>query len=188
MVASYDEYEAMMSRQLTYWMRIGKNIRDTAITHHTLKKTRKDWMMSPEYLAVNDLYPKWFSELPQDFQITYPEDGSPPWLPSLYVAHMHCYHYLGEVMQYRPQIAYLIEAGDPTWQKHIVLCFNAAKNMCRLQEAILQDHGISGLLFVQRGISFTIYLVLTCIMLHLVSRSNIKRITCAYLANTCRLH
>ena len=44
-----------------------------------------------------------------------------------------------------------------------------AKILCRLQEAILGAFGLTGLLCMQRGINFTIYAILTCTMIHLVS-------------------
>ena len=51
----------------------------------------------------------------------------------------------------------------------MMTCYSAAKTMCKLQEAILKTYGMPGLLCMLRGMSFTIYAVLTCTMLHLVS-------------------
>ncbi len=50
----------------------------------------------------------------------------------------------------------------------MMVSYNAAKMLCRLQEAVLQTYGLLGLQCMQRGINFTIYAVLACIVLHLV--------------------
>lgn len=60
-------------------------------------------------------------------------------------------------------------ATDSTWRHHMILCHNSAKILCRLQEAILETFGLTGLLCMQRGINFTIYAILTCTLIHLVS-------------------
>jgi hypothetical protein len=76
-------------------------------------------------------------------------------------------------MHYRPQIHYLMEhdGGSNSWKPQMALCLDAAKKMCRIQEAMLRNSGFEALMLMQRGISFTIYCVLTCAMLHLVSPS-----------------
>lgn len=51
------------------------------------------------------------------------------------------------------------------------VCYDSAKKMCRLQEAVFHAFGLSGLLCMQRGINFVIYSVLTCTMIHLVSQA-----------------
>jgi hypothetical protein len=50
----------------------------------------------------------------------------------------------------------------------MVVSYNAAKMLCRLQEAVVGSFGLNGLQCMQRGINFTIYAVLGCIVLHLV--------------------
>jgi hypothetical protein len=50
----------------------------------------------------------------------------------------------------------------------MLVCYNAAKMLCRLQEAVVGSFGLLGLQCMQRGINFTIYAVLACIVLHLV--------------------
>jgi hypothetical protein len=47
-----------------------------------------------------------------------------------------------------------------------------------LQEGLLQSFGMTGLLCMQRGINFTIYCVLTCTVLHLVSIDFQETFTC----------
>jgi hypothetical protein len=51
----------------------------------------------------------------------------------------------------------------------MLVCYDAAKSLCRLQEAIVANFGLTGLQCMQRGYSFTVYAGLSCIVLHLVS-------------------
>ncbi|KAL0257401.1 hypothetical protein SLS55_008213 [Diplodia seriata] len=168
-MSSQEEAENQISRQFAYMLRIVRNIQQTTILHRTLRKKTKNWAVEPSFVQLNDAYAAWARELPRDLQIDYPTDGSPPWIPSHYVANLHCYHYLGIIMHHRPQLHFHYESFDPMWKQHMLLCYSAAKNMCRLQEAIIRDVHLPGLLCMQRGISFTIYSVLTCTMLHLVA-------------------
>ncbi|KAF2146863.1 uncharacterized protein K452DRAFT_218581 [Aplosporella prunicola CBS 121167] len=168
-MSSHDEVENQISRQFSYFLRIVKNIQRTTMLHGSLRKRSKSWAIDPEFVRHNDGYAAWLRELPRDLQIVYPDDGTTPWIPSHYVANMHCYHHLGVIMHHRPQLHMLYEAYDPMWKQHMLLCYSAAKSMCRLQEAILQNFSLPGLLCMQRGISFTVYSVLTCTMLHLVA-------------------
>lgn len=134
-----------------------------------LRKKAEDWALDPAFVGHNNSYPQWLRELPEDMKISYPQDGSAPWIPSHYVANMHSYHHLGTIMHLRPQLHAISGSYDGTWKQHMVTCYSAAKNLCKLQEAVLNTYGLPGLLCMQRGISFTIYAVLTCTMLHLVS-------------------
>ncbi|KAF2187865.1 hypothetical protein K469DRAFT_109109 [Zopfia rhizophila CBS 207.26] len=168
-VPGLDNSEFQVSRQFTQYIRIVKNIQQTTVAHGRLRKKRKDWALDPEFVGHNADYPVWLRELPEDMQIVYPPDGSAPWIPSHYVANMHCYHYLGVIMHLRPQLHALSDSYDGVWKQHMISCYSAAKNMCKLQEAVLKTYGLPGLLCMQRGISFTIYSVLTCTMLHLVA-------------------
>jgi hypothetical protein len=77
-------------------------------------------------------------------------------------------------MHHRPQLQTKIEMGLPEWRRHLDICVDSAIKMCRLQEALLRDFGLHGLNFMLRGINFTVYCVLTCTMLHLVSHSIIS--------------
>lgn len=54
----------------------------------------------------------------------------------------------------------------------MTICYQSAKVLCRLQEALLAQFDMTGLLCMQRGINFTIYAILTCIMLHLIALSS----------------
>ncbi|OCK81236.1 hypothetical protein K432DRAFT_295954 [Lepidopterella palustris CBS 459.81] len=164
-----DDAEFQVSRQFAHYLRIVKNIQQTTLMHGKLRKKKKDWALDPEFVQHNQDFPFWLRDLPQDLQIVYPADGSAPWIPSHFVANLHCYHYLAVIMHHRPQLHHLSESFDGIWKRHMIVCYAAAKNMCKLQEAILKSYGLPGLLCMQRGISFTIYSVLTCTMLHLVA-------------------
>lgn len=168
-----DGSEFQVSRQFAQYIRIVKNIQQTTLMYGKLRKKTPDWALDPNFVAHNTSYPMWVRELPEDMQIVYPQDGSAPWIPSHYVANMHCYHYLGMIMHLRPQLHAVSDSYDGMWKQHMVACYSAAKNMCKLQEAVLKTYGLPGLLCMQRGVSFTVYCVLTCTMLHLVSKLNL---------------
>lgn len=168
-IAGLDDAEYQVSRQFTQYLRIVKNIQRTTLLHASLKKKKKDWALEPEFVQHNASFPIWLRELPEDMQIVYPPDGSAPWIPSHFIANMHSYHHLAVIMHHRPQLHSLSDSFDGVWKQHMIVCYSAAKHMCKLQEAILKTYGLPGLLCMQRGISFTIYSVLTCTMLHLVS-------------------
>ncbi|ORX94520.1 hypothetical protein BCR34DRAFT_499193 [Clohesyomyces aquaticus] len=168
-ISGLDRAEYQISRQFSQYIRIVRNIRETGQTHARLRKKRKDWALDPDFVGHNADYPAWLSALPDDMQIVYPQDESAPWIPSHFVANMHCYHYLGVIMHHRPQLESFSDSYDGAWKQHMMSCYTAAKNMCKLQEAILKTYGPQGLLCMQRGMSFTIYAVLTCTMLHLVA-------------------
>ncbi|KAK7962205.1 lipase regulator 1 [Apiospora aurea] len=59
--------------------------------------------------------------------------------------------------------------ADGQWKNHMLLSYSSAKLLCRIEEAMLQSYGLSGLQCMQRGISFTIYAILTCIPIYLVA-------------------
>jgi hypothetical protein len=162
-----DEADFEVSFQFVYMTRIVHNVRDIIRIYAKVKRL-KDWYLDPEFVGHDSSFAKWLRELPQSLHVAYPEDGSSPYLPSSFSANMNCYHYLAVIMQHRPQIHYLT-ATDGNWKHHMILCHDAAKKICRIQEAILENYGLSGMMCMQRGISFTVYCVLTCVMLHLVS-------------------
>ncbi|KAF2750916.1 hypothetical protein M011DRAFT_187759 [Sporormia fimetaria CBS 119925] len=164
-----DAGEYVVARQFTLFMRIVKNIYQTAVIAGKLRKRSPDWGLEPNFVAHNKDYPAWLQDAPDDMQIIYPSDGSAPWIPSHYLANMHSYHYLGTIMHLKPQLHCFSGSYDGLWKQHMVTCYSAAKTMCKLQEAVLKTYGLPGLLCMQRGMSFTIYAVLTCTMLHLVA-------------------
>lgn len=168
-----EESEYQVSRQFSYLARNIKNVRNMTDVYSKIKK-KKDWGTDPRFVELNPSISKWYEELPSDLQLHYPPDGSPPWLPSHFIANLHCYYQLTILMLHRPQLMYSGSfSADGSWKQHMILCYTSAKNMCRVQEGILQQFGLPGFLCMQRGINFTIYTVLTCTMLHLVCCSDL---------------
>lgn len=166
-IPGQDDAEFQTSYQFVWFVRVVKNVRSTINIYCRLRKSKDDWAADPVNTEHNESFPRWEQELPRDLQITFPQDGSSPWVESSFLGNMHCYHYLSTIMHHRPQMHYLTET-DGDWRAHMLVCHDAAKKMCRIQESILQTYGMVGLMCMQRGISFTIYCVLTCTMLHLV--------------------
>jgi hypothetical protein len=167
--SNVDEFEASISRQFSYFVRNARNIRTIIETYAELKNT-KDWGGHPKFVAHNRAFDEWPNMLPKDLQINFPADGSPPWIPSHFIGNMHSHYQLGRIMLQRPQLmASKSFAADSAWKQHMHSCYSSAKLLCRLQEAIYAQYGLQGLLCMQRGINFTIYAILTCVMLHLVS-------------------
>ena len=164
-----DHFEIKISEQFAFLARNALNIR-RAVQTFTEIKDSKDWGRHPKFLANNRVFDQWPEALPGHLQLSLPTDGQPPQIPSHFVANLHSYYHLARIMLQRPQLmAYKsLDAENSTWKQHMLSCYNSAKVLCRLQEAILQRYGLPGLLCMQRGINFTIYAVLTCIMLHLV--------------------
>lgn len=174
-IMSLDQFESDRSRQFSYFVRNACHIRIYTELYHKIKK-QKDWGADPRFAESNPLFSDWFQSLPPDLQVTYPEDGSPPWLPSHFVGNMHSHCHLGIIMLHRPQLlASKSFAAGGEWKTHMTLCYSSAKCLCRLQEAIIGRFGLNGLRFMQRGISFTVYAILTCTMLHLVSGNGLGK-------------
>lgn len=167
-IRGLDAYELDRSRQYAYFVRNAHNIRIITDIYHKIKK-QKDWGANPQFAQKNPLFADWLRSLPPDLQVNYPTDGSPPWIPSHFVGNMHSHCHLAIILLHRPQlVASQSFAAGGDWKIHFSLCYSSAKSICRLQEAILERFGLSGLLYMQRGINFAIYCILTCTMLHLV--------------------
>ncbi|KIX01433.1 uncharacterized protein Z518_09159 [Rhinocladiella mackenziei CBS 650.93] len=167
-----DEFENSISRQFAYFLRNVRNIRLITDVSHRLKK-KKDWGLDQDLVAYNTTFKKWPEDLPTDLQVVLPSAGGIPSLNSHFVGNMHSHYHLGIVMLHRPQLsASQSFAADSRWKHHMTVCYNSAKVLCRLQEAILTNFDLTGLLCMQRGINFTIYAILTCIMLHLIALSS----------------
>jgi hypothetical protein len=186
----FDDYEVSLSRRFAYFVRNARNIRLITDAAHRVKK-KKDWGLDSQIVAYNAAFSKWPDELPSDLQLSMPVDGSPPWLPTHFIGNMHSHYHLGVVMLHRAQlVASQSFATDSAWRHHMSLCYNSAKILCRLQEAILDAFGLPGLLCMQRGINFTIYAILTCTMIHLVSfckfwEAFLTTTDCGHFAGSC---
>ena len=168
-----DEFEYQTSRRTTYFTQAVRNIKQTNTLWQSMRRQKKEWALDPMFVRQNEVIKTWLTKLPPDMQVQYADDDSPPWLGgNHHVAYLHAYHHLVVIMHHRPQLQTLLEKGDPNFKKHLEICNDSASLMCRLQEAVYRDFGLHGLQFMQRGIGFTIYSVLTCTMLHLVSSAN----------------
>ncbi|KAK4193292.1 hypothetical protein QBC35DRAFT_101236 [Podospora australis] len=164
-----DEAEYHVSRNFTYLSRVVRNVSRMVLVYGRLKRS-KEWGIDPEFVQISPALDAWLTELPADLSISYPANGSPPWLSSAFVGNMHSYYYLSIILFNRPQLAFLSPtAAGGQWKHHMLVSYNAAKMLCRIQEAVMGQFGLNGLLCMQRGINFTIYAVLACIVLHLVA-------------------
>ena len=164
-----EPYELEVSRSFTFFARIVRTIHRMNTVYGKIKR-KKDWALDPEFQKLNPAITGWLDELPADMTLTLSPDGAPPWLPTHFLGNLHSYYHLSVILCHRPQLNLL----DPThpngdWKSHMMLSYSSAKALCRIQEAMLQSFGLNGLQCMQRGISFTIYSVLSCIVLHLVS-------------------
>lgn len=167
-IKNVDQFEIDRTRQYAYFVRNAHHIRILTDVYHKIKR-QKDWGSNSKFVENNPLFAQWLQSLPPDLQVNYPPDGSPPWIPSHFVGNMHSHCHLGIVLCHRPQLLASKFPANGNWKMHMALCYSSAKCLCKLQEAILSRFGLSGLLFMQRGINFTIYCILTCTMLHLVA-------------------
>lgn len=163
-----DDFEKSVSRQFTYFLRNARNIRLITEVARRLKR-KEDWGLDKELVKYNVAFHQWPNDLPKDLQVPMPSDGSKPKLASHFIGNMHSHYHLGIVMLRRAQLTASEKfADDETWKQHMAACYRSAKALCLLQEAILAKYDQKGLLVMQRGINFTIYAILTCVMIHLV--------------------
>ena len=169
-----DTSDYQVSRQFLYLVRNVRNVRHLHDTYGKLKK-QEDWASDPKFASLNPEAINWVDDLPRDLQVDFPEGNAPPWLPNHFVGNMHCYYHLNVIMVHRPQLMSSESFGvNGSWRRHMQVCYESSKKMCRLQEAIFQTFGLSGLLCMQRGISFVIYSVMTCTMIHLVGLPHLE--------------
>ncbi|KAK1757401.1 hypothetical protein QBC47DRAFT_399742 [Echria macrotheca] len=170
-VPNGDETEYHVSRNFTYLARVVRNVSRMTVTYGRLKRLKnKDWGIDPEFVQISPALDAWLAELPADMTVNYPPDGSPPWLPSAFIGNLHSYFYLSIILFNRPQLAFMTPSNPGgQWKHHMLVSYNAAKMLCRLQESVMASFGLLGLQCMQRGINFTIYAVLACIVLHLVA-------------------
>ncbi|OLN82859.1 Cutinase transcription factor 1 alpha 3 [Colletotrichum chlorophyti] len=170
-IAGGDDSEYHTTRNFTYFARVVRNVSRMNTAYGRLKKKKtKDWGVDPEFVQLNPALNAWLNDLPADLSVTFPPDGSPPWLSSPYIGNLHSYYYLTLILLHRPQLNFLDpNAPDGQWKQHMMICYSAAKALCRLQEAVLNNFGLPGLQCMLRGFSFTVYCGLCCIVLHLVA-------------------
>lgn len=163
-----DEHEYHTSRNFVYLARVVRNVRKLGSTYMKIRK-KKEWGIDPEMQQLNDGFANFLKELPADLAVNFPPDGSPPWIPSAYVGNVHSYFHLTLILFHRPQLSFFNPGTNPQqWKHHMLICYESAKALCRLQEAVINMSGLEGLQAMQRGYSFTVYAGLSCIILHLV--------------------
>ena len=161
-----DEEEYTLSRNFSYFAQTIRNARSAIDVYRQIKK-EKDWNTHPMLTALNPVFPRWLEEIPAEFQLHLSTNQAPPYLPSHFVGNIHCYHYLSIMMLHRPQLK-SADFTNGSWRHEMSICNDAARAICRIQEVIYQTHGIDGFLYMQRGINFAIYCILTSVMIHLV--------------------
>ena len=164
-----DTFEHQISRRTAFLAQAVQNIKQTNILWQTMRRHNPEWALSPQFVQQNDVISAWLKSLPADMQLHYTDDDDPPWIGGdHWLAYLHIYHQLIAIMQHRPQLQAFLEQRNPEFKTHLDVCNESAMLICRLQEALYRDFGLHGLQFMQRGIGFTIYCVLTCMMMHLV--------------------
>ena len=152
MLPGVDDEEYQASRNFVYFARVLRNARSALDVYRQIRK-EKDWHTHPLLTSLNPTFPRWLEELPTDMQIHYPPDGSAPYLSSHYIANLHCYYHLSILMLHRPQLSSSDFSLDASWKQHMTSCYQSAKHLCRIQEAIYNTFGIDGMVFMQRGAS-----------------------------------
>ncbi|KAI9890837.1 MAG: hypothetical protein M1814_003621 [Vezdaea aestivalis] len=168
-VPGLDPSDILLSQNFGLFTGIVRSVREMNDVWGRVRKN-KAWGIDPELVGIGPSFEAWFNNLPQDMWITYPPGNSPPKLRNHFIGNLHSYYHLSLIMLHRPQLAYTENfAANGEWRRHMSICYSSAKTLCRLQEAILQQFKLQGLLCMQRGINFTIYTILTCTVLHLVA-------------------
>ncbi|KAF4980710.1 hypothetical protein FZEAL_3378 [Fusarium zealandicum] len=164
-----DDSEYHVSRNFSYFAQVVRTISTMSKVYQRLKR-RKDWGIDPEFRQLGQSFSTWLAELPPDLAVSFPPDGSPPWIQSHFLGNMHAYYYLALILFHRPILSFLDpNAADGQWKRHMMICYNSAKALCRVQEATLNTFGLTGLQCMQRGFSFSLYSGLSCIVIHLVA-------------------
>jgi hypothetical protein len=171
-IAGIDVHERQISHQFLYLLRLVNEIRNTLEIYRDLRRKLGDaYCMESQYVALDTAYVKWHQTLPPDTQITVPKDGFEPWVSTAFLGNLHSYYYLSLIMHHRPQVHYLMEEfGGESYKRYMLICLGSAKKLCRIQESMFRTLGPAGFEAMLRGMSFTIYALLTCTMLHLVSQ------------------
>ncbi|KAH7313527.1 hypothetical protein B0I35DRAFT_452010 [Stachybotrys elegans] len=166
-----DESEYQVSRNFTFFARVVRSIGNMSNVYARLKKKRrKEWGLDPEFQKLNSSFASFLPDLPPNLAVQFPPDGSPPWLSSSFPGNLLSYYYLSLILCHRPQLSFLDpNSPDGQWKTHMMICYDSAKALCKLQEAIVNQFGLTGLQCMQRGFSFTVYAGLSCIVLHLVA-------------------
>jgi hypothetical protein len=172
LLAGIDAREHFISHQ---YVQLAKNIhriRETILAYRQVKTNDGSFAAQSNYTAIDQKFETWLTELPLDLQIRIPENEYDPWEYSAFLGNLHSYYYLSLIMHYRPQFHYWVtQPANDAWKRPLLICLEAAKKMCRIHESMLGTVGTLGFECMLRGMSYTIYAVLTCTSLQLVSNT-----------------
>lgn len=170
-LAGIEEKELLISQDFVHFLRAIRNVRETNLLFFRLKKEKNEvWAADPRFTRHNPDFDQWAALLPAHLMIEYPPGNVAPHIGTHFVANLHAYQNLSVLVHFRPQLE-LASKQELTshWKPLILKCLEAAKNICRLQEAIWNSYGMAGFFHMLRGINFHIYAILTSINIHLVS-------------------
>jgi hypothetical protein len=169
--ADLDDDEVAIHRDFVYFVYLVKNIRRMNDVHAKLKQT-PNWRHDPEFLDCGPSLENWSYHIPPSLHIEVPMDLSIPMPPlhSHFSANLQTYYNLAKIMLNRPALSFVknfTPGGE--WKEHLNICYTSAKAIVRLSEAVWEHYGMLGVKSMMRGVNFTIYAVLTCTMIHMVS-------------------
>ncbi|EEP76620.1 predicted protein [Uncinocarpus reesii 1704] len=165
-VSGLDAYEMERSRQYAYLVQNALNMRRFIDTHKQSKR-QSDGLKDPRFTANNNALDELIANLPADLQVVFPTEGSSPWLSSHFMGNLNVHFHLSVILQHRSQLTTASDGSRPTsWRTHMTRCYSSAKAIYHLQDAIISTSGLTSLSYMQRGIHFTVYCILTCLMVH----------------------
>ncbi|WZH41875.1 Cutinase transcription factor 1 alpha [Fusarium acuminatum] len=149
-VPGCEESEYHISRNFSYFSQVVRTVATMSKVYSRLRR-RKDWGVDPEFQQLGQSFNTWLAELPPDLAVSFPPDGSPPWIPSHFIGNMHGYYYLALILFHRPILSFLDpNSPDGQWKRHMMICYSSAKALCRLQEATLNTFGLTGLQVLEK--------------------------------------
>jgi len=165
-----DDQEVMIHRNFVHFVRLIHNIRRMSDVHAKLKAS-PNWRNDPQFLQSGPSLEQWFYDLPADLHIqvntSLAQPGPQP--ESHLSGNLQVYYHLARIMLHRPALAFgKTFASGGEWRRHMSVCTNAAKSICRLEEVIFELYGMLGLQCMSRGVNFSIYSLLSGAMIHLV--------------------
>jgi hypothetical protein len=165
-----DEQEILIHRNFIHLVRLIHNIRRMSDVHEKLK-ANPNWRNDPQFLQSAPSLEQWLYDLPPDLRILVATDLSQPGpqLDSHYSGNLQVYYHLARIMVHRPALAFgKTFASGGEWRRHMSVCTDSAKSICRLEEVIFERYGMLGLQCMSRGVNFSIYALLSGALIHLV--------------------
>ncbi|OAA56370.1 Transcription factor [Cordyceps fumosorosea ARSEF 2679] len=155
--------------QFTQLARLLRSIKELYSTY-LVGKVDARLATETEFLRHKSTLEMWLNSLPARLALDRGSEGSCLNISSAFVGHLHAFYCLGLIMLNRVQLPlYNQHTANAQWLTHMLLCHAAAKEQCRLHEAIIQQFGLRGVQCMQRGANFTIYCMLLCVAVHLAA-------------------